>query len=106
MRRAQRIRFDFYIAEMAKAAERILDYAGDISYNEFSSNSLIRDAVIRNSEKQDRPANDCIASCSQSGTRSATSARKQTKGRVVLSHENFRTYLSGNGAACGRLQFQ
>jgi uncharacterized protein with HEPN domain len=50
MRRAQRIRFDFYIAEMAKAAERILEYAGDVSYNEFNTNSLIRDAVIRNFE--------------------------------------------------------
>jgi uncharacterized protein with HEPN domain len=50
MKRAQRIRFDFYIAEMAKAAERILEYAGDISYNEFNTNSLIRDAVIRNFE--------------------------------------------------------
>lgn len=50
MKRAQRIRFDFYIDEMAKAAERILEYAGDISYHEFNTNTLIRDAVIRNFE--------------------------------------------------------
>lgn len=46
----RRIRFDFYISEMADAAERILMYTRDASFHEFRTNSLIRDAVIRNFE--------------------------------------------------------
>jgi len=50
MKRKRHIRFDFYITEMADAAERILQYMEDVSYHEFKTNSLIRDAVIRNFE--------------------------------------------------------
>ncbi|MFN8776676.1 MAG: DUF86 domain-containing protein [Flavobacteriales bacterium] len=50
MKKPRRIRFDFYIEEMSAAAERILLYAGELSYFEFSTNSLVRDAVIRNFE--------------------------------------------------------
>jgi len=44
------IRFDFYLEEMSNAIDRIFLYTQDISYHEFTSNSLIRDAVIRNFE--------------------------------------------------------
>ncbi len=50
MKRKQRIRFDFYLVEMLRAMERILAYTKEISYHEFTSNDLIRDAVIRNFE--------------------------------------------------------
>jgi uncharacterized protein with HEPN domain len=50
MRRPRRLRFDFYLTEMARAAGRILDYTEDVSYHEFNTNTLIRDAVIRNFE--------------------------------------------------------
>lgn len=50
MKRPRRIRFDFYLAEMKNAMERIIRYTDQISYSEFTSNDLIRDAVIRNFE--------------------------------------------------------
>jgi uncharacterized protein with HEPN domain len=49
MIRAQR-RFDFYLQDMQEAMERILDYTANISFEEFVSNTMLRDAVIRNFE--------------------------------------------------------
>lgn len=49
MIRAQR-RFDFYLHDMQEAMERILDYTENISFEEFASNTMLRDAVIRNFE--------------------------------------------------------
>ena len=49
MIRANR-RYDFYLVDMQIAMERILKYTEGISFNEFTTNSLIRDAVIRNFE--------------------------------------------------------
>lgn len=49
MIRAQR-RFDFYLQDMQEAIERILDYTAGIEFEEFISNTMLRDAVIRNFE--------------------------------------------------------
>ncbi len=49
MIRAQR-RFDFYLQDMQEAMERILVYTANISFEEFVSNTMLRDAVIRNFE--------------------------------------------------------
>jgi uncharacterized protein with HEPN domain len=49
MIRAQR-RFDFYLQDMQEAMERILDYTNNISFDEFVTNTMLRDAVIRNFE--------------------------------------------------------
>lgn len=49
MIRAQR-RFDFYLQDMQEAIERILDYTANITFEEFASNTMLRDAVIRNFE--------------------------------------------------------
>jgi uncharacterized protein with HEPN domain len=47
--RAKR-RFEFFLQDMVDATERILRYTENISYDEFTRNTLIRDAVIRNFE--------------------------------------------------------
>ena len=49
MIRAQR-RFDFYLQDMQEALERIHDYTANITFEEFISNTMLRDAVIRNFE--------------------------------------------------------
>lgn len=49
MIRAQR-RFDYYLKDMQEAMERILGYTATISFEEFRSNTMLRDAVIRNFE--------------------------------------------------------
>lgn len=47
--RAQR-RFDFYLQDMQEAMERILRYTNGITFEEFTTNLMLRDAVIRNFE--------------------------------------------------------
>jgi uncharacterized protein with HEPN domain len=49
MIKAQR-RFDFYLQDMQEALERIHDYTANITFEEFISNTMLRDAVIRNFE--------------------------------------------------------
>ncbi len=45
-----RRRFDFFIDDMAKAIEKILIYTEGKSYKDFVTDSMMRDAVIRNFE--------------------------------------------------------
>lgn len=47
--RAKR-RFDFYLSDMAMAMEHILQYTQGVSYHDFTQNTMLRDAVIRNFE--------------------------------------------------------
>lgn len=51
MKRPRGQRFDFFLDEMLSAMRRITDYTRDLKdYHEFTHNSLVRDAVIRNFE--------------------------------------------------------
>lgn len=43
-------RYDHYVRDMVKAIGSILSYTNEMSYAEFVSNELVRDAVIRNFE--------------------------------------------------------
>jgi uncharacterized protein with HEPN domain len=51
MRRPRGQRFDFFLVEMLAAMKRIASYTANLKgYDEFTQNSLVRDAVIRNFE--------------------------------------------------------
>ena len=51
MRRARDQRFDFFLAEMLSAMKRVQSYTlGIHNYDDFTRDSLVRDAVIRNFE--------------------------------------------------------
>jgi uncharacterized protein with HEPN domain len=43
-------RFDYFLKDMHEAMMRILDYTHQSNYEEFETNLLMRDAVIRNFE--------------------------------------------------------
>jgi uncharacterized protein with HEPN domain len=50
MRRARNQRFDFFLVEMQAAMKRIAEYTKGKTYSQFTDNTQIRDAVIRNFE--------------------------------------------------------
>jgi|688.fasta_scaffold20019_8 uncharacterized protein with HEPN domain len=51
MRRPRGQRFDFFIEEMLSSMRRVLEYTRNLKdYQEFSHNTLVKDAVIRNFE--------------------------------------------------------
>lgn len=43
-------RYDYFIFDMRRAMERILEYTMDKSYNDFVTDTMLRDAVARNFE--------------------------------------------------------
>jgi len=50
MKRTRLPRFDFYLDEMLAAMIRVKKYTQGLTFEEYVSNELIRDAVIRNFE--------------------------------------------------------
>ena len=48
--RIERGRFDYFLQDMYTAMTRILEYTEGVSYYDFTSNTQMRDAVIRNFE--------------------------------------------------------
>lgn len=43
-------KFDFYLKDMLMAINRIEEYIGGMDFNEFQTNYLVSDAVVRNFE--------------------------------------------------------
>ncbi len=50
MRKSRNQRFDFFLQEMNDAIANILKYTEGMSYNDFTTNQMVQDAVIRNFE--------------------------------------------------------
>lgn len=50
MRKARNQRFDFFLQEMHDAIKSVLRYTEGMSYSDFTTNQLVRDAVTRNFE--------------------------------------------------------
>ncbi len=50
MKRGRFSGFNFFIVEMLAAMKRVKDYTHGLGFEEFTTNDLIRDAVVRNFE--------------------------------------------------------